>query len=163
VCTLCRENQSLVSFLSESGGGGAGGRAQLDRENAHFILSEAMIRTLEQIGFDNKYAQKISILIFYWLFFISINVDSRIFFYFKGWGGRADAVVKRLTRRCGNSGGGSAGPFRFAGAPKSSSGAAADTGEVTVAFFRKVLFRLCSRVESEQFGAGPVLGNPSRN
>jgi hypothetical protein len=51
--SLYRENQSLVSFLSESGGGGgAGGRAQLDRENAHFILSEAMIRTLEQINFD---------------------------------------------------------------------------------------------------------------
>jgi hypothetical protein len=32
--SLFRENQSLVSFLSESGGGsGAGGRAQLDREN----------------------------------------------------------------------------------------------------------------------------------
>ena len=52
--TSCRENQSLVTFLSESGGGGAGGRAQLDRETAHFILSEAMIRTLEQISFDNK-------------------------------------------------------------------------------------------------------------
>ncbi|XP_023337965.1 uncharacterized protein LOC111708738 [Eurytemora carolleeae] len=49
-----KANQSLVSFLSESGGENArkGRRAQLDRENAHFILSEAMIGTLEQLHFD---------------------------------------------------------------------------------------------------------------
>jgi hypothetical protein len=90
-------------------------------------------------------------------------IDSRIFYYFIGWDGKADAAVKRLTRRCGNSGGESAGPLRFAGAPKSSSGATADTGEVRVAIFRKVFFRLCSRVEIEQFGAGPAFGNPFRN
>ncbi len=93
-------------------------------------------RLRQQVRAENIYPY------FLLAFFISINVDSRIFYYFIGWGGRADAVVKRLTRRCGNYGGGSAGPFRFAGAPKSSSGAAADTGEVRVAFFRKVLFRL---------------------
>ena len=31
-----------------------GRRAQLDRENAHFILSEAMIGTLEQLSFDTR-------------------------------------------------------------------------------------------------------------
>jgi len=49
-----RANQSLVQFLAESGGEGSrrGGRAQLDRENAHFILSEAMISTFEQMNFE---------------------------------------------------------------------------------------------------------------
>jgi len=51
-----KANQSLVSYLSESGGEGnrKGRRAQLDRENAHFILSEAMIGTLEQLNFDTS-------------------------------------------------------------------------------------------------------------
>ena len=49
-----RSGQSLVQFLSETGGEGGrrGGRAQLDRENAHFILSEAIISTFEQINFE---------------------------------------------------------------------------------------------------------------
>jgi len=50
-----KANQSLVSYLSESGGERRKGRrAQLDRENAHFILSEAMIGTLEQLNFDTS-------------------------------------------------------------------------------------------------------------
>merc|ERR1719270_1987425 len=42
-----RANQSLLQFLSESvtvgRAGGGGGRAELDRENAHFVLSETVI------------------------------------------------------------------------------------------------------------------------
>lgn len=51
-----KANQSLVDFLSESGGDSLkkGRRAQLDRENAHFILSEAMISTFEQINFERS-------------------------------------------------------------------------------------------------------------
>jgi len=51
-----KANQSLVAFLSESGGESLknGRRAQLDRENAHFILSEAMISTFEQINFERS-------------------------------------------------------------------------------------------------------------
>jgi len=51
-----KANQSLVDFLSESGGDSLrkGRRAQLDRENAHFILSEAMISTFEQINFEKS-------------------------------------------------------------------------------------------------------------
>jgi len=42
--------------LAESGGDSVkkGRRAQLDRENAHFILSEAMISTFEQMNFERK-------------------------------------------------------------------------------------------------------------
>ena len=49
-----RANQSLVQFLAETGGEGGrrGGRAQLERENAHFILSEAIISTFEQMNFE---------------------------------------------------------------------------------------------------------------
>jgi len=45
-----------VAFLAESGGDSVkrGRRAQLDRENAHFILSEAMISTFEQLNFERK-------------------------------------------------------------------------------------------------------------
>ena len=50
-----RHNQSLVQFISETGAGrGRGRRAQLDRENAHFILSEAMISTFEQMNFEQS-------------------------------------------------------------------------------------------------------------
>eukprot|EP00092_Neocalanus_flemingeri_P031736 GFUD01034474.1.p1 GENE.GFUD01034474.1~~GFUD01034474.1.p1 ORF type:complete len:784 (-),score=183.43 GFUD01034474.1:2335-4686(-) len=51
-----KANQSLVAFLSESGGDSLkkGRRAQLDRENAHFILSEAMISTFEQMNFERS-------------------------------------------------------------------------------------------------------------
>ena len=39
--------------LSESvAGGRGGGRAELDRENAHFVLSETVISTLEQVSKD---------------------------------------------------------------------------------------------------------------
>ena len=55
-----RANQSLVQFLAESGGEGCrrGGRALLDRENAHFILSEAMISTFEQMNFERCLQQR---------------------------------------------------------------------------------------------------------
>ena len=55
-----RANQTLVQFLSESGGEGnrRGGRALLDRENAHFILSEAMISTFEQMNFERCLQQR---------------------------------------------------------------------------------------------------------
>ena len=55
-----KANQSLVQFLSESGGEGCrrGGRALLDRENAHFILSEAMISTFEQMNFERCLQQR---------------------------------------------------------------------------------------------------------
>ena len=33
-------------------GGRGGGRAELDRENAHFVLSETVISTLEQVSKD---------------------------------------------------------------------------------------------------------------
>ena len=45
-----RANQSLLHFLSESVSMGRhGGRAELDRENAHFIMSETVISTFEQV------------------------------------------------------------------------------------------------------------------
>ena len=44
-----RANQSLLQFLAETE---RGGRAQLERENAHFILSEAIISTFEQMNFE---------------------------------------------------------------------------------------------------------------
>jgi len=51
-----KANQSLVSFLSETGiaTSSRGRKAQLDRENAHFVLSEAMIGTLEHMSFDTS-------------------------------------------------------------------------------------------------------------
>jgi len=51
-----KANQSLVSFLSETGlsSNRKGKSAQLDRENAHFVLSEAMIGTLEHLSFDSS-------------------------------------------------------------------------------------------------------------
>ena len=65
-CPRPRPHQSLLQFLSgevniahvciyevilsESvAGGRGGGRAELDRENAHFVLSETVISTLEQV------------------------------------------------------------------------------------------------------------------
>ena len=68
-CPRPRPHQSLLQFLSgevdiahvciiyevtlsESvAGGRGGGRAELDRENAHFVLSETVISTLEQVRF----------------------------------------------------------------------------------------------------------------
>jgi len=48
-----KANQSLVAFISESGGDSMK-KAQLDKENAHFILSEAMISTFEQMNFERS-------------------------------------------------------------------------------------------------------------
>lgn len=42
------QGQSLASFLSS--GQFAGAKAELDRENAHFAISEAMIAAIEQVG-----------------------------------------------------------------------------------------------------------------
>ena len=50
-----RANQSLLHFLSESVSMGRhGGRAELDRENAHFIMSETVISTFEQMNFERS-------------------------------------------------------------------------------------------------------------
>lgn len=43
-----KQGQSLASFLSS--GQFAGARAELDRENAHFAISEAMIAAVEQVS-----------------------------------------------------------------------------------------------------------------
>lgn len=43
-----KQGQSLASFLSS--GQFAGARAELDRENAHFAISEAMISAVEQVS-----------------------------------------------------------------------------------------------------------------
>lgn len=43
-----KEGQSLASFLSSAQFAGA--RAELDRENAHFAISEAMISAVEQVS-----------------------------------------------------------------------------------------------------------------
>ena len=53
-----RCNQSLLQFLSESVESGATNRAELDRENAHFVFAETVIFTFEQINCD-KYLQDI--------------------------------------------------------------------------------------------------------
>ncbi|XP_054282371.1 run domain Beclin-1-interacting and cysteine-rich domain-containing protein-like isoform X2 [Macrosteles quadrilineatus] len=44
------QGQSLASFLSS--GQFAGAKAELDRENAHFAISEAMIAAIEQVKFN---------------------------------------------------------------------------------------------------------------
>lgn len=43
-----KEGQSLTSFLSSAQF--ARGNAELDRENAHFSISEAMIAAIEQVN-----------------------------------------------------------------------------------------------------------------
>ena len=46
------ENNLLHSFHVLGRAGGGGGRAELDRENAHFVLSETVISTFEQMNCD---------------------------------------------------------------------------------------------------------------
>ena len=51
ILSLFRYDLILTSSIEFVGGDSVkrGRRAQLDRENAHFILSEAMISTFEQV------------------------------------------------------------------------------------------------------------------
>ena len=50
-----RPNQSLLQWLAESVASGRGGRqAELDRENAHFLLSETVISTFEEISCERS-------------------------------------------------------------------------------------------------------------
>jgi len=49
-----RANQSLLQYLSESVVSGVAARAELDRENAHFVFAETVIYTFEEMNSDKS-------------------------------------------------------------------------------------------------------------